>query len=115
VKEIEFLGTSLDDLREFPELARQRSGFQLHLVQSGRDPDDWKPIATVGSGCREIRVRDPSGTFRVFYVAVMGEVVYVLHRFQKKTQRTAKSDLDLGKRRFKEMIEKERKRDQGDE
>lgn len=87
MKEIESLGTSLDDLREFPEIARRRSGFQLHLVQSGRDPDDWKPMATVGSGCREIRVRDPQGTFRVFYVAVMDDVVYVLHCFQKKTKR----------------------------
>jgi phage-related protein len=114
VKEIEFLGTSLDDLREFPEIARRRSGFQLQLVQSGRDPDDWKPMATVGSGCREIRVRDPQGTYRMFYVAVMSDVVFVLHCFQKKTQKTAKSDLDLGRQRFKAMVEKERKRDQDD-
>jgi phage-related protein len=114
VKEIEFLGTSLDDLREFPEIARRRSGFQLQLVQSGRDPDDWKPMATVGSGCREIRVRDPQGTHRVFYVAVMSDVVFVLHCFQKKTQQTAKSDLDLGRQRFKAMVEKGRKRHQDD-
>ena len=115
MKDIEFLGTSLDDLREFPEAARRRSGFQLHLVQSGRDPDDWKPMSTVGSGCREIRMRDPGGTYRVFYVAVMDDVVYVLHCFQKRTQRTAKSDLDLSKQRFKEMKKIERKRHEDDE
>ena len=71
-------------------------------------------MTTVGSGCREIRVRDPQGTYRVFYVAVMDDVVYVLHSFQKKTQKTAKADLDLGKQRFKEMVEKERKRHQDD-
>lgn len=114
MKEIEFFGTSLDDLREFPEIARRRSGFQLHLVQSGRDPDDWKPMGTVGSGCREIRVRDSQGAFRVFYVAVMDDVVYVLHCFRKKTQRTAKLDLDIGRKRFKEMTEKVRKRHRDD-
>jgi phage-related protein len=71
-------------------------------------------MTTVGSGCREIRVGDPQGTYRVFYVAVMDDVVYVLHCFQKKTQKTAKSDLDLGKQRFKEMVETRRKRYQDD-
>ena len=71
-------------------------------------------MATVGSGCREIRVRDPQGTHRVFYVAVMNDVVFVLHCFQKKTQKTAKSDLDPGRQRFKAMVEKERKRHQDD-
>ena len=66
-------------------------------------------MATVGSGCREIRVRDPQGTYRVFYVAVMDDVVFVLHCFQKKTQKTAKSDLDLGRQRFKEMVERRAK------
>ena len=114
MKDIEFLGTSLDDLRGFPEIARRRSGFQLQLVQLGRDPNDWTPMALVGAGCREIRVRDPQGIYRVFYVAVRDDIVYVLHCFQKKTQKTAKSDLDLGKQRFKEMMENERRRHHDD-
>jgi phage-related protein len=68
----------------------------------------------VGSGCREIRVRDPQGIYQVFYVAVMDDVVCVLHCSQKKTQKTAKADLDLGRQRFKEMVEKERRRVRGD-
>ena len=55
----------------------------------------------VGTGCREIRVRTLDGTFRTFYVARFGEAVYVLHCFQKKTQKTSRSDIDLGRRRYR--------------
>ena len=73
VKGITFLGSSVDDLRAFPEVARQRAGFQLYLVQSGKEPPDWKPMTTIGPRCREIRVRDASGAYRVFYVATLGD------------------------------------------
>jgi len=104
VKSITFLGSSVDDLRAFPEVARQRAGFQLYLVQSGKEPPDWKPMTTIGPRCREIRVRDASGAYRVFYVATLGDTVYVLHCFQKKSQRTAQADIELGKERYKQMI-----------
>jgi len=53
-----------------------------------RTVDDWKPMPAVGSGVHEIRVRDESGAFRLMYVAKFPEAVYVLHAFQKKTQKT---------------------------
>ena len=105
VKDVEFVGSSDDDLRDFPPVARQRAGYQLHLVQSGQNSSDWKPMPTVGSGCHEIRVRDSGGTYRVLYVASIGDRVYVLHCFQKKSQRTARSDIDLGKQRYQQMKE----------
>jgi len=71
------------------------------MVQSGRDPDDWKPISVIGPGAREIRVRDSSGAFRVIYVAKFEDAIYVLHAFQKKTQKTALNDLDLAKERYR--------------
>ena len=71
------------------------------MVQSGRDPDDWKPISVIGPGAREIRVRDSSGAFRVIYVAKFEDAIYVLHAFQKKTQKTAVNDLDLAKERYR--------------
>lgn len=103
LKRITFLGLSLDDLRRFPENARRRAGYQLDRVQHGLDPDDWKPISSVGPGSREIRVRDKDGTFRVFYVTTIGETVYVLPAFEKKTQKTSKADLDLAKQRYAEI------------
>ena len=66
--------------------------------------DDWKPIPTVGSGVREIRVRDETGAFRVVYLAVRSEAVYVLHCFQKKTQKTSRIDVELAAKRFKELM-----------
>ena len=71
------------------------------MLQVGRDPDDWKPLATVGPGACEIRVRDVAGAFRVIYVAKFADAVYVLHAFQKKTKKTSRTDLDLAAQRYK--------------
>lgn len=71
------------------------------MVQAGREPADFKPLRTVGPGAHEIRVRDESGAFRVIYVARFEHAVYVLHAFQKKTQETAKADIDLAAQRYK--------------
>jgi phage-related protein len=102
MKRIEFLGDSLDQVRSFPQGARKEAGVQLHKVQQGLDPSDWKPMASVGPGVREIRIRDDAGAFRVLYVMQRAEAVYVLHAFQKKTQQTAKRDLDLAATRLRE-------------
>jgi phage-related protein len=93
-KPVEFRGSALDDLRALPQAARREAGHQLDQVQHGREPDDWKPMNTVGRGVREIRIRDAAGAFRVLYVAKF-DAVYVLHCFQKKTQKTSKADLNL--------------------
>lgn len=68
-KPVEFRGSALDDLRGFPQAARREAGYQLDQIQRGREPDDWKPMNTVGRGVREIRIRDAAGAFRVLYVA----------------------------------------------
>jgi phage-related protein/predicted XRE-type DNA-binding protein len=94
-KPVEFRGSALDDLRAFPAVARREAGYQLDQIQHGREPDDWKPMNTVGRGVREIRIRDAAGAFRVLYVAKFDDAVYVLHCFQKKTQKTNKADLNL--------------------
>src|SRR5437660_1649886 len=104
LKPIAFCGDSLDELRAFPETARQDAGFQLYRVQRGLDPADWKPMATIGRGVREIRIRDDTGAYRVIYIATFAEAVHVLHAFQKKTQRTAKRDLDLAASRLRELM-----------
>jgi phage-related protein len=103
-KSIAFRGTSLADLRDFPDVARREAGFQLGLVELGRDPFDWKPMATIGSGVREIRIREPEGAFRVIYVAKFETAVFVLHCFQKKTQATSQKDIDVATRRYKELL-----------
>ncbi len=104
-KPVEFRGTSLADLRRFPLEARRAAGYQLDRVQKGLDPADWKPMSSVGPGVREIRVREASGTFRVIYVATLGDAVYVLHCFAKKGQRTSKPDLALARQRYRDLSE----------
>jgi phage-related protein len=104
---VEFLGTALTDLRGFPVTARREAGHQIDLVQQGLDPDDWKPMNTVGQGVREIRIRDEAGAFRVIYVARLADGIYVLHCFQKKTEKTRKADLDLAARRYRELVKEQ--------
>ena len=102
-KSIRFLGSALSDLRAFPSTARRDAGYELDRVQNGLDPSDWKPMNTVGAGVRELRIRDASGAFRVLYVAKFADTIYVLHCFQKKTQTTSKSDLDLATKRYRDL------------
>jgi phage-related protein len=101
VKTLEWVGSSLDDLRGFPVAARSEAGTDLRRVQQGADPRDWKPIPIVGAGVREVRIRTLDGAFRVFYVVENATHVYVLHAFQKKTQRTSALDVAMGRARFK--------------
>ena len=104
MKPIRFLGDSLKRLRKFPEDVRQDAGFQLDKVQRGEPPDDFKPMPSIGKGVEELRVWDDSGTYRVIYTARLADAVYVLHAFQKKTQATAKSDIELAKARYTELV-----------
>ena len=106
MKPITFLGDSLEAIRKFPESIRHRTGFQLDKVQRGRMPDDWKPIKTIGQGVNEIRIRDDRGAYRIIYVARLEDSIYVLHAFQKKTQKTAKADLELAKSRWQALLRK---------
>ena len=104
LKPVRFRGSSLEDLRDFPIKTRREAGQQLDQVQRGLDPDDWKPMTTVGQGVREIRIRDEAGAFRVIYIAKFDAAIYVLHCFQKKSQATSKADLDLAEKRYRDLV-----------
>lgn len=95
MKPLIWLGSSREDIRRFPEVARQEAGFELHQIQCGYEPSDWMPVLTVGSGVREVRV---------MYVAKCAEAVYVLHAFVKKTQQTSKVDIELARTRYRQLI-----------
>lgn len=87
-----------------PATVRQALGIELLTVQYGGEPSDFKPMPGVGTGVYEIRYRDGNGAFRVIYVAKFSDAIYVLHAFQKKTQKTSKPDLDLASNRYKRLI-----------
>jgi phage-related protein len=103
MKELEFLGDSLDQIRSFPSDAKQDIGYQLDRVQNGNQPDDWKPMSSIGVGVQEIRVKDSAGIYRVIYLAKLKDVVYVLHAFKKKTQKTSSRDLKLASKRLRSI------------
>ncbi len=106
MKALRFVATAREDLAAFPESARRRAGHELYMVPVGREPADFQPMPRVGPGAYEIRVRDEAGEFRVIYVAKFAHAVYVLHAFQKKTQRTPQADIELATRRYR-IIEEE--------
>ncbi len=108
IKELKFRGSSRQDLCEFPEDARRDAGYQLDRVHNGLEPSDFKPMPDVGSGVQELRIKEEAGIFRVIYVAKFADAVYVLHCFQKKTQRTAKSDLELAGKRYAELVKEQK-------
>lgn len=103
-KEIRWVGTSYEDLLDYPKDSRREAGFQLGKIQVGLDATHWKPFDEVGAGSKEIRVKDESGIFRVIYVAKFEEAIYVLHCFQKKTQATSKKDKAIAEARYRAVV-----------
>lgn len=109
MKNVDFRGSSLADLRDFPDAAKRECGYQIDKVQHGLDPDNWKPMDTIGAGVKEIRVKDDTGIYRVLYVAKFEETVYVLHCFKKTTQKTSTSDKKVAGKRYKDLVKELRK------
>lgn len=106
-KPVRWMGASYKELNSFPPEAIRRAGFQLDLVQSGRTPEDWKPLESVGPGACELRIRTWDGgavQHRVVYVARFAEAVYVLHAFPKKTEQTSPHNLAVARVRYREML-----------
>ncbi|PZO58296.1 MAG: hypothetical protein DCF15_05755 [Phormidesmis priestleyi] len=103
-KQIYWIGSSKGDLSSFPREAKRKAGFQIRAIQRGQKPTDFKPMPTIGKGAEEIRIWT-GDAYRVFYVSRFEEVVYVLHAFQKKTQKTSKRDIELGQKRYIEMLQ----------
>jgi len=102
MKPLNFVGSSLDDLRNFPDEARRAAGFELRAVQGGLESSDWRPMQVIGPDVKEIRIH-ALGEWRVVYVAKFRDAIYVLHAFQKKTRRTSRHDIDLARERYKQI------------
>jgi phage-related protein len=111
-KRLLWLGSSRHDIRGFPRPARRVAGFQLLRVQQGLEPNDWKPMASIGAGVQEIRVHTEA-EHRVCYVARFVEGIYVLHAFEKRTKKTSRSDIELARSRYRDLLEHRRKEGHG--
>jgi phage-related protein len=103
LKPVTFHGDSLERLRNFSEDARRQVGYALYQVQNGLDPSNWKPMPIIGAGVREIRIQEPSGIYRVIYIATLADAIHVLHAFHKKSQKTTQRDLALAGARLRAL------------
>jgi len=108
-KVIRWLGSSLDDIRAFPEQARRAAGYQLSRLQQGLMPNDWKAMKAVGSGVYEIRIHTGAER-RIFYIAKYDDAIYVLHAFKKSTRQTRQADINLARQRLAEFLESSRQK-----
>jgi phage-related protein len=104
-RQLEFVGTSKDDLSSFPQEVKLVTGYALRQIQNGKQHPDAKPMKGNLREVIEISAHDDSGnrTYRTT-CAIIGEAVYVLHAFQKKSTsgfRTPRHELDLIKNRLK--------------
>ena len=97
-------GNTLDLIRCFPDAARQDVGYQLQRVQKGLGPRDWKPVSSVGAGVVEIRIH-VENEYRVLYLARHSEAIHVLHAFVKKKQATRKANIEIARKRFRELMQ----------
>jgi phage-related protein len=93
------------ELQTFPERVQDAFGYDLYQIQLGRSPSDWKPMSSIGQGVSEIRKRDTTGAYRIIYIAKFDEAIYVLHSFQKKSQKTEQLHLDIAKTRLKLLLQ----------
>ena len=111
-KDVKWIGNSHERLRSFPKAARRIVGDALLFAQFGKKHQKAKPLQGVGSGVFEIAARYDTNTYRAVYTVKLGENVYVLHVFQKKSTRgirTPKREIDLIKQRLKMAREMEAK------
>jgi phage-related protein len=106
MKAIIWKGSTLNDLKDLGEDVCRKMGTELMFVQMGSEPSNWKPMNDIGAGVKEIRVKIAGNAYRTIYIATLADAIYVLHCFQKKTQKTPKQDMALAKRRLSEILRK---------
>lgn len=106
VKSLVWIGSSLKDVREFPETVKDEMGFALYEAQCGLKPTAAKPLKGFGgAGVLEVVSDYQTDTFRAVYTVQLAGRVYVLHAFQKKSKKgraTSQADIELIKRRLKQ-------------
>lgn len=107
-KKIAWEGTTWKELSACSKAVSRKAGYELFQVQCGEEPSDCKPMTSIGKGVKEIRIHDKN-EYRIIYVAKFIEAIYVLHVFEKKTQKTPTKDIELAKQRYKNVIDRRKR------
>jgi phage-related protein len=111
-KRVEWIGSSKKDLETFPSDVQHDIGFALMVAQFGGKHKDAKPWKGLGSGVMEIVNNHDTNTYRAIYTVNIGDVIYVLHSFQKKSKSgiaTPKEEVALVEARYKRAVELSKK------
>lgn len=87
LKQLYWVNSALKGLKEFPEAVKDEIGYTLHCIQEGQKPSTTKHLKGLGSGVMEIVCDFDTNTYRAVYVLNLGNKIYVLHCFQKKSKR----------------------------
>lgn len=107
-KEVIFWPESLtaEIKKDWSIVMKKEGGFQLGRVQQGLEPNDYRPLPTIGPGVKEIKLQDEDKSqYRLIYIAKFEEAIYVFHVITKKTtESTSKHDIALAKTRLGEII-----------
>lgn len=111
-RELFWVGTTLDDVRAFPEEVRREVGHALHLAQLGEKSPAAKPLRGFkGAGVLEVVEALEGNAYRAVYTVRFASGVYALHAFQKKSHRgiaTDRRDIELVEKRLREAEEIDR-------
>jgi phage-related protein len=110
--EVVWEGDSLDVIRRFPGPVRQDLGAELRRLQTGDRPLNSRPMLSIGARVYELREQDERAWYRVIYLAKIGNRIYILHCFEKKSAKTGKSDLALAKARLKRVLARHRSKNE---
>jgi phage-related protein len=97
-------GDSLEVVRAFPPAVRQEIGLDIRRLQQGRMPHDSRPMRSIGKGVFELRQRDHNGWYRLIYLTRVGDTIYMLHGFTKKSAKTSRNDLAIASSRLKNVL-----------
>ncbi len=94
-------GDSKEVLSSFPDGAKYNLGFELRLLQQGRQPTDYRPMSSIGPGVFELREQDERAWYRVIYLSRVRDVIHVLHCFEKRSRETPMKEINTARQRLK--------------
>lgn len=103
MKGIHWHGDTKKVARTLPEQAKSVLGHELHKLQLGLMPSDWKPMSSIGPGVREIRIH-ADGEYRAIFLAEFDSQIHVLHVFRKKSRKTAGPDVEIARIRYRALM-----------
>lgn len=106
MKRLTWLVDSRANVKAFPSSVQDDIGYALYAAQLGEASVKTKPLHGLGAGVMEISAHDASGTYRAVYTVSIGDSIYVIHAFQKKSKSgiaTPKSEMELIRQRLKQL------------